>query len=176
MSARPAQIAAEIDHDNGTFTVAITFRAGAHYSVDKCETGHFLGSLRRELTRWLTEPNNFGDPGSDTERWIEGFVMSCWDPCEEIDLGYMADYEHARCAGCGAPVRQRGLSHPRSWEWEHVDPIPVGDDGWPVCHHLAHQADDDAAIVACQRPHAPGLDVLVTFPNRLVVDLSKEQQ
>lgn len=155
---QPPQPPAVLDADNDTITVAITFKAG-YLSIDKCDVGSFLGEMRRALVAWLTQPDGYGAPDSSdgVSRRITGLSYTCWDPAEEFDLGYIADYDHPTCAGCGRAVRP--VDPRERWRapelYEHVVPI----DGDEPCDRLSGRYDGPDPYV-------------INFPNRLAIDLT----
>jgi hypothetical protein len=145
MSADPEPVRPIIDSEARTITVALTVRWNEAWSIDKCEVGSVLGAIRNALIPTLI----------DDER-VAGMTMSCYDPAEEVDLGYIADYGHPVCAGCGKPV-QHADNYARAPEgWEHVDVIDADD----PCDRLAGHSTET---------------YVVRFPNLLDVDLGSTQ-
>lgn len=122
---------AVIDHDNRTVTVTYTLTWAPGWSIDKCCTGGTLGAMRNGVERAL----------ADDEK-VAGFTYTCWDPYEEFDLGYFADFEHPRCAGCGKAVRATDELWRAPEGWEHVDIIGPDE----PCRHLAGGVTDGYAV------------------------------
>jgi hypothetical protein len=91
----PEPIAAVVDHEANTVTVAITFRWDRQQlCLDKCEARGFTAAMRETLVDWLS-----------VSGWpITGFSYQCFEPDEESQLGTLADLAHPVCGGCGKPA------------------------------------------------------------------------
>ena len=109
----PTPVNAVVDHDAGTITVAVTFRWDrGRLALDKCEAAGFLGQMREALVAWLSTENGWGSPGP-----VTGFSYQCFEPNEEVTLGYLTDYSRPICTLCG----QRAVPLNSAPWYRHVD-------------------------------------------------------
>ena len=142
----PAPVNAVVDHDAGTVTVAVTFRWDrGRLALDKCEAGAFLGQMREALVAWLNTPDGWGNPGP-----VTGFSYQCFEPNEEVTLGYLPDYSRPSCTLCG----QRAVAINSVPWFLHVDDTDC-------CNFVDDIGDEHGH--------------LVDFPNLVDVDLTTER-
>lgn len=128
------------DTDAHTVTVAVTIRYNPEWSQDRCEVSGLLGALFGNLGNVIDDYQLGAKHGGK----VEGFEYRCWDPDEESMLGYLADYDHAVCNGCGQPAVACDLTLNRNG-WTHRS--------LSQCDFLDGDGDEQGRMV--------------TFPNRL---------
>lgn len=122
VSAQPKTFEAALNHDERTVTIAVTLRWNPVWALDKCSAGSTVGRVGQAIAEALQDDDK-----------VLGFSYSCVDPNEEVDLGYIADYNNARCTACKKPVRWTNERWRAPEFWEHVD-IPAA--GEPLCSNL----------------------------------------
>lgn len=137
----PAPINAVVDHEARTVTVAFTFRWTPAWSMDKCEVIPFVGGIRDAIKDHLAAQ------GEDAK--ATGFSYSCWEPNEEVQVGYLADYSRPACTLCGKPAIT--INNP-PW-FLHADETD--------CRSFLDDIGDEHGYA-------------IRFPNLLDVDLTKE--
>lgn len=92
----PDLIAPVVNHDAGTVTVAFTFTMKPWASTSKCELIGLLGNISRAVEAHLRDRAD--------ENPVAGFEYRCFEPDEEIQMGYLSDYSRGFCTGCGEPM------------------------------------------------------------------------
>lgn len=137
----PTPVNAVVDHDARTVTVAFTFRWTPEWAMDKCEVIPFVGGIRDAIAAHLTAQ---GDDNKAT-----GFSYTCFEPNEEVQVGYLADYTRATCTLCGQPAVTTDAA---PW-FEHV--------GQTDCRNFLDDIGDEHGYA-------------IRFANLLDVDLTKE--
>lgn len=155
----PDPVHAVVNHDDSTITVAVTFRWNRQaLCLDACEAVSFGAGLRDALTAWLTSPDGWG---TGSPPIISGFSYQCYEPDEEVQIGYMADHAHPTCAGCGRPVRYTDERWRAPEGYEHMDFIDASN----PCDRLNGQWSSTGVA---------GDGDVVNFPNLLDIDFTKE--
>lgn len=137
----PAPINAVVDHDARTVTVAFTFRWSDVWAMDKCEIIPFVAGVREAIKAHLL---------AQDEPKATGFSYTCWEPNEEVDAGWLADFRRATCTLCGKPAETTSAP---PW-FRHLD-VPTD------CRNFLDDIGDENGFA-------------INFANLLDVDLTPE--
>lgn len=96
MARTPDPVLPVVDHDAHTVTVAYTFKMHPWASTSKCELIGFLARISDVIEDHLREQSD--------DNPVAGFEYRCFEPDEEIEMGFLADYSQGFCTGCGEPM------------------------------------------------------------------------